>query len=279
MSEEKSGNKILNWIKGLFDFREHDKKTKLIILLFLGLVVLSVVMLIYNYFIDESFLTNIVIKYIVIPIRQLGWIGIIIILGFMIIQGLLVPIPSELVLLAIGIVYGLLFGTVIGIIGSMGAAIVCFYISRRGGRPVVQNMIGESNLDMVESWLEDHGFATVLLGRMIPFIPFDVISYGGGIVGSIKWRDYLIATFLGSIVRALFYSFLGDSLLPFEKDWLVIIGPVPFIGPFYIDMVIGGIQGNFNMILLILLVGLGITYLVYQFILLPHLQKKTEQTA
>ena len=108
MSEEKSGNKFVNYIKGLFDFSEHDTKTKLIILVFLGLVVLSIVLLIYNYFIDESFLTNIVIRYIVIPIRKLGWIGVLIILGFMVIQGLLVPIPSELVLLAIGIIYGLI---------------------------------------------------------------------------------------------------------------------------------------------------------------------------
>ncbi|MHA1300354.1 MAG: TVP38/TMEM64 family protein [Candidatus Helarchaeota archaeon] len=276
MSEEESGNKVVNWIKGLFDFRKHDMKTKLIILLFLALVVISVVLLAYNYLIDPSFLTNIVVKYIVLPMKRLGFVGIIIILGFMIIQGLLVPIPSELVLLAIGIIYGLVGGTIIGIIGSMGAAIVCFYISRRGGRPVVENVIGETNLNMVENWLEDHGFATILFGRMIPFIPFDIISYGGGIVGSIKWRDYLIATFLGSIVRALFYSFLGDSLLPFEKDWLTLIGPVPIIGPFYIDMVVGGIQDNFNFILLVLLAGLGVTYLIYQFVLLPYLQKKSE---
>ena len=276
MSEEKSGNKVVNYIKGLFDFSKYDTKTKLIILVFLGLIVISVAILFYNYFIDQSFLTNVVISNIVIPIRKIGLIGIIIILGFMIIQGLLVPIPSELVLLAIGIIWGLVLGTVIGIVGSMGAAIICFYISRRGGRPVVENVIGEKNLEMVEGWLENHGFATVLIGRVIPFIPFDVISYGAGFVESIKWRDYLIATFLGSIVRSLFYSFLGYSLLPFEKDWLVFIGQFPVIGPFYIDLVIGGIQDGFNIMLLILLGGLGLTFIIYQFVLLPHLQKKSE---
>ena len=276
MSEEKSGNKFVNYIKGLFDFSKYDTKTKLIILVFIGLVVLSVVLLFYNYIIDESFLTNIVIRYIVIPIRRLGWIGILIILGFMVIQGLLVPIPSELVLLAIGIIYGLVFGTLIGIVGSMGAAIVCFYISRRGGRPVVENVIGEKNLEMVEGWLEKRGFVAVLLGRVIPFIPFDVISYGAGFVESIKWRDYLIATFLGSIVRALFYSFLGDSLLPFEKGLLDTFATAPIIGPLIVDNIIGGVQDQFNLILLILLAGLGVTFLAYQFILLPRLRKQQE---
>jgi len=278
MSEESFGTRTKNYIKNLFNFSKYDTKTKLIILVFLGLIVISVIILLYNYIIDPSFLTNIVIRYVVLPIRQLKEIGIAIILGFMIIQGLLVPIPSELVLLAMGIIWGIWGGAIMGIIGSMGAAIICFYISRRGGRPVVENVIGEKNLNMVEDWLEKYGFITILVGRMIPFIPFDIISYGGGFVESIKWRDYLIATLIGSVVRAFFYSFLGDSLIPFQKGLLDVFAPVPIIGPFIIDWIVGGIQNQFNLVLLLLLAGLGGAFLIYQFVVLPLAQKRADKT-
>ena len=49
----------------------------------------------------------------------------------MAIQGLLVPIPSEIVLLAAGMIWGFWIGGIMGIIGSLAAGILCFYIRNR----------------------------------------------------------------------------------------------------------------------------------------------------
>ena len=51
----------------------------------------------------------------------------------------------------------------------------------------------------------------ILLARFLPFIAFDPISYVSGIV-DFDIKKYSLATFIGSIPRAFFYSFLGYSL-------------------------------------------------------------------
>lgn len=277
MSSESFGQKLKNYIKNLFNFSKYDLKTKILMILFIGIVLLSIVILYYNYFRDPSFLSNIIIKDVVIPIRGLGWIGVIIMLGFMILQAFIVPIPSELVLLSIGIIFGFWGGTVVGLTGSMIAAAICFNFARRGGRPVVEKVIGEKNLGTIEKWLTNYGFITVLIGRTIPFMSFDIFSYGAGFVKTIKWRSYIIATLIGGTFRAFFYAYIGNSLIPLEKGMLDTFATWPFIGPFVIDWIVGGVEGPFNFILLLILIGLGSAFLVYQFILMPILRKRSEK--
>ncbi|MFB0501097.1 MAG: hypothetical protein ACETVP_01365, partial [Candidatus Bathyarchaeia archaeon] len=54
----------------------------------------------------------------------------------MILQALAIPIPSELVLICGGAAFGLLSGWLVGAVGSVVAALIGFYISRKGGRSV-----------------------------------------------------------------------------------------------------------------------------------------------
>ncbi len=52
---------------------------------------------------------------------MLGFWGIFLFIGIMAIQGLIIPIPSEIVLLSTGMIWGILWGGIMGIIGSMAA--------------------------------------------------------------------------------------------------------------------------------------------------------------
>ncbi|GAG85872.1 unnamed protein product, partial [marine sediment metagenome] len=123
----------------------------------------------------------------------------------MAIQGLLVPIPSEVVLLATGMIWGWFFGGIMGIIGSMAASLLCFYISRKGGRPLAKKFVGESGLNMADNLIKKYGITAIIISRFIPFISFDVISYASGLV-DIDVKKYSIGTLIGSIFRAFFYS-------------------------------------------------------------------------
>ncbi|MHA1124785.1 MAG: VTT domain-containing protein [Candidatus Heimdallarchaeota archaeon] len=55
----------------------------------------------------------------------------------MVLQSLFAPIPSELILLAGGIIFGVVWGSIVGLVGSMLSAAVTFYISKRGGRSII----------------------------------------------------------------------------------------------------------------------------------------------
>ena len=201
--------KLKNYIKNLFKFSQYDKKTLLYIVIFGIIAVLSVYLFIYNYFIDTTFLYKIVLHF-VNGVQMLGFWGIFLFIGIMAIQGLIIPIPSEIVLLSTGMIWGLLVGGIMGIIGSMAAGILCFYISRLGGRPLVEKFIGEKAMLMADNFIEKNGTWAILISRTIPFIAFDPISYVSGLV-EMDVKKYTIGTLIGAIPRAFFYAFLGWS--------------------------------------------------------------------
>lgn len=203
--------KLKNYLKNLIDFSQLDAKTIVYIIIFIILIVISVFLLYYNYFVDKTFIYVLIADWFVNPIYRLGFIGIFLFIAIMALQGLLVPIPSEVVLLASGIIWGWLIGGIMGIIGSMAAGLLCFYVSRRGGRPLAKKFIGEKAIDMADDLIKKYGIKAIIVSRLIPFISFDVISYASGLV-DIDYKRYSIGTLIGSIFRAFFYSVLGVML-------------------------------------------------------------------
>ena len=210
-NNDQSSSKLKTYIKNLFDFSQYSVKTILYIVLFVALIVFSLFLLYYNYFVDTTFVYIIIAEWFVNPIYELQFWGIFLFIGIMAIQGLLVPIPSEVVLLSTGMIWGWLFGGIMGIIGSMAASLLCFYISRRGGRPLAKKFVGESGLDMADKLIKKYGITAIIVSRFIPFISFDVISYASGLV-DIDIKKYSIGTLIGSIFRAFFYSIWGFLL-------------------------------------------------------------------
>ena len=51
-----------------------------------------------------------------------------------------------------------------------------------------------------------------MVGRAVPVIMFDPISYAAGLVKVKDWQ-YFLATFIGSIPRAIIYAYLGIQLI------------------------------------------------------------------
>lgn len=255
--------KLKNYLKNLFDFSQLDTKTILYIIIFIVLIAFSVFLLYYNYFVDDTFIYILVAKWFVNPIWDLGFIGIFLFIAIMGIQGLLVPIPSEVVLLATGIIWGWFLGGIMGIIGSMAAATLCFYVSRRGGRPLAKKFIGEKGIDMADDLIHKYGIKAIIASRLVPFISFDVISYASGLV-DIDFKKYSIGTLIGSIFRAFFYSVLG-----------VLLGFSPPIDTGDVAQMKSQ-AGVFNWVLLVVLAVLALMVIAYFFTAKYYDKKRQE---
>jgi uncharacterized membrane protein YdjX (TVP38/TMEM64 family) len=135
--------------------------------------------------------------------------GLPLLFGMMIIQAIAIPIPSELVLIAGGLAFGFPFGWIVGALGSIVAAVLGFYISRKGGRSLAIKLVGERGINFADNWFNRWGVWAVLLGRFAPFIPFDAISYSAGLT-TMKLKNFMIPTIIGTLPRALFYTSLGS---------------------------------------------------------------------
>ena len=201
--------KIKKYFKNLFNFSHYETKTIIFIIIFVVLIVFSIFLVVYNYFIDTTFLYSIVINLFVIPIQNLGFWGIFLFIAIMGLQGLIIPIPSEIILLATGAIWGLLYGGIMGVIGSMAAGILCFYISRKGGRPIAEKFVGKKAINMADDFIEKYGIWAILISRMAPVIAFDPISYASGLV-EMDTKKYMLGTLIGAIPRAFIFAGLGS---------------------------------------------------------------------
>ncbi len=248
--------KLKKYIKNLLNFSQYSKKTLLFIAIFIALVIFSIFLLYYNYFVDSTFLYRIVINFFVNPIIDLGIIGILLFILIMALQGLLVPIPSELVLLATGMIWGVLGGGIFGVIGSMAAASLCFYVSKKGGRPIAEKLVGKGAISMADHFIHKYGMSAIIIARFLPVVAFDPISYASGLV-DMDFKKYIIGSFIGSIPRAFFYSWLGFTLISsYGVSPPIDLEKLPF-------EVIDNLSSSFNIILLIILAVLVLLFAIY----------------
>lgn len=126
----------------------------------------------------------------------------------------LVPLtlfPDSVLAIAGGLVFGLYKGYIYTAIGALIGATISFYISRKLGRNMIKKFT-KDKLDSIEIMVNAKGFSIILLLRLIPLFLFDVISYGAGLT-SVKYKDFIIATFLGTIPGILVFTNIGAQAL------------------------------------------------------------------
>lgn len=150
-------------------------------------------------------------------IQSYGSVGLMLV---MILQTIIAPIPSEALLMFSGVIGISLFDIVVfGGMGLVIGSVIAFYIARFGGKPIVAKLIGEKWLNRVDKWVERNGTIAIFFTRLVPIIPFDLISYMAGVT-KLEFKYYFLATMLGAFPRSLMLAVIGVSM----KEILALIG-------------------------------------------------------
>lgn len=130
----------------------------------------------------------------------------------MVFQSIIAPLPAFVITFTNGLLFGVWWGTLLSWSSAMAGAAACFYISQIFGRPVVEKLAGGSrSLDIADSFFKRHGRHAILVARLLPFVPFDPISYGAGLTSMGFW-EFWIATGVGQLPATVVYSYLGQSM-------------------------------------------------------------------
>ena|GEM_PF-2246336 len=188
----------------------------------------------------ETALTSLVHSY-----GQMG------LLAVMVVQTLIAPIPSEALLIFAGAVMNLYDVLIFGGMGLIIGSVIAFYIAKRGGRPLVVKIIGEKWTKTMDEWVSRNGTKAILFTRVVPIIPFDLVSYVSGIT-PIKFRNYAVATVIGAIPRVLFLAYAGSLFSSFfislggTIEIIFALGIVAFVIFAYLDRkgYIGQLKNN-----------------------------------
>ncbi len=220
---------------------------------------------------DSSWMFGLVLRYFIRPIITLGGWGIVLYFVFMAVQGVIAPLPSEVMLLACGLLWGLWLGTGMAMAGLILTAVLSYEIGVRGGKPVAEKFIGD-DLYVFDYYLYKYGNPALLIARAFPAIPYDHISFAAGFLG-IKRRDYYLTSLIGSIPRALFFTFIGSKMNPEDLPIIDILSDSELLDEF-----IRTGSAQFNILMVGMVVILVVMILIYRFWLSKYLKWKRVQT-
>lgn len=140
-----------------------------------------------------------------------GFWGPVVSMSLMVLQGLAAPLPAFVITFANAWIWGWAWGALISWSGAMIAAVLCFFLAKWFGRPLVERMVGKKGLGISDRFFARYGKWAVLIARLIPVVSFDLISYAAGLTNITFWQ-FFWATGLGQLPATIVYSFLGENI-------------------------------------------------------------------
>jgi uncharacterized membrane protein YdjX (TVP38/TMEM64 family) len=140
----------------------------------------------------------------------LGIWGPLLIVGLMALAIVLNPIPSAPIAMVSGAVFGHAWGTLYVVLGAEIGALIAFSIARVFGYGLLRRLFGER---VALGWLGSQNALTwmVFVSRLLPFVSFDLVSYGAGLTPLKAWR-FALATLLGLIPASFLLAHFGGEL-------------------------------------------------------------------
>ncbi len=153
-------------------------------------------------------------------ILSYGNLAIFISFMLMVFQSIAAPIPAFFITFANAAIFGWKFGAFLSWSSAMAGAILCFYIARFLGRGVAEKLATKFALNEVEVFFDRYGNYTILIARLLPFVPFDPISYAAGLTSMSAW-SFIWATGVGQLPATIIYSYIGGALTGGAKTFVM----------------------------------------------------------
>lgn len=117
------------------------------------------------------------------------------------------PIPSTIVMSALGATYGFGVGSILSILGSMLAGLTAYGLARWAGRPAAIWIAGEDGLARTEELFARGGAWLVLTSRWLPILPETVACLAG--LARMPFRTFFWALTVGSVPLGLTFAWIG----------------------------------------------------------------------
>jgi membrane protein DedA with SNARE-associated domain len=154
-------------------------------------------------------------------IDALGYFGV---FFLMVLESMVFPIPSELVMPFAGFLTSqgrFTFGFVViaSTIGSIVGSLISYYLGTWGGRELILKhgkyiLVTHHDLQLTESWFQKRGEITIFFARFVPVVRH-LISIPAGIARMNIWK-FLLYTTIGACLWNTFLAWLG---LKFGEHW------------------------------------------------------------
>jgi len=118
-------------------------------------------------------------------------------------------LPGSILTLGAGVVFGVVMGSVYVFLGATLGAIASFLVGRYLARGWISHKVeGKRKFAAIDRAVADEGFKIVLLTRLSPIFPFNLLNYAFGVTG-VSLKDYALGS-IGMIPGTVMYVYIGS---------------------------------------------------------------------
>ncbi len=120
-------------------------------------------------------------------------------------------VPGTILTLAAGFAFGVPVGAMLVSAGSLAGASAAFIVGRFFARDWVVGRVAQwRTFDALDKAAGQEGFAIVLLARLSPLFPFNLLNYAFGLT-AVRFRDYVLASWIGMAPAIVLYVYIGSA--------------------------------------------------------------------
>ncbi len=119
--------------------------------------------------------------------------------------------PAEIIDAAAGFLYGFFPALALAMGGWILSGLICFAIGRSLARPLLDRWFGEERFERIEATIERGGATLLLAMRLIPILPFSLVSYAAGAARVPTWR-FVWTTAVGYLPITALAVYFGTKL-------------------------------------------------------------------
>ena len=139
------------------------------------------------------------------------------------------PTPRSVLSILVGALAGFWVGLALVVVGGLLGGLGGFGVSRWLGRGAVVRRAG-ARLEHLEDRLAQRPFSAVVVARVMPLVPFMLVSYAAGL-SSVRLLPYMLGTGVGLLPGSVMYVSMGASM-SLLASWLT---PAP------LALLVGGV--------------------------------------
>jgi uncharacterized membrane protein YdjX (TVP38/TMEM64 family) len=141
---------------------------------------------------------------------ELGIAGPLLMIGLALIHAV-VFYPAEIVDAAAGFAYGFFPALALTMFGWLLSGLLCFAVGRSVARPLLDRWLGEERFERTEAMIERGGVTLLIAVRLIPILPFSLVSYAAGAARVPTWR-FIWTTAVGYLPITALAVYFGTKL-------------------------------------------------------------------
>lgn len=145
----------------------------------------------------------------------LGWAGFVLLFGIITLTGL----PASSMQLTAGFLLGPWWGFAVVFVLTHLWGLVGFGLSRTWLQERARRLLeGSPALRALDDAVAERGTGMVLLLRVSPLSPYNVVTYALGAT-SVRIRDFVVGSMIGALLPMAFYTGLGSSVSDLAAVW------------------------------------------------------------